>query len=99
MKHILVTGCKGQLGNEIQLLASKYDDTCEFYFTDKDELDITDRKAVYAFIASLFAFLFAFSVCGSCGRAFPRWLMGLFRYLDFLSPLMIETNSSFVSVS
>lgn len=50
MKHILVTGCKGQLGNEIQLLASKYDDTCEFYFTDKDELDITDRKAVYAFI-------------------------------------------------
>ena len=30
---------------------------------------------------------------------FPRWLMGLFRYLDFLSPLMIETNSSFVSVS
>ena len=50
MKHILVTGCKGQLGNEIQLLASKYDDTCKFYFTDKDELDITDRKAVYAFI-------------------------------------------------
>ena len=30
---------------------------------------------------------------------FPRWLMGLFRCLDFLSPLMIETNSSFVSVS
>ena len=26
-------------------------------------------------------------------------MMGLFRYLDFLSPLMIETNSSFVSVS
>ena len=30
---------------------------------------------------------------------FPRWLMGFFRYLDFLSPLIIETNSSFVSVS
>ena len=37
--------------------------------------------------------------CDNCGHDFPRWLMGLFRYLDFLSPLMIETNSSFVSVS
>ena len=37
--------------------------------------------------------------CDNCGRAFPRWLMGLFRYLYFLSPLMIETNSSFVSAS
>ena len=30
---------------------------------------------------------------------FPRWLMGVFRYLDFLSPLMMETNSSFVRAS
>ena len=37
--------------------------------------------------------------CDNCGLAFPRWLMGLFRYLYFLSPLMIETNSSFVSAS
>lgn len=50
MKNILVTGCKGQLGNEIQLLAPKYEDECTFFFTDKEELDITDRKAVYTFI-------------------------------------------------
>ena len=50
MKQILVTGCKGQLGNEIQLLAPKYEEECTFYFTDKEELDITDRKAVYTFI-------------------------------------------------
>lgn len=50
MKQILVTGCKGQLGNEIQLLAPKYAETCHFFFTDKEELDITNRTAVYAFI-------------------------------------------------
>lgn len=50
MKQILVTGCRGQLGNEIQQLASQYADTCFFHFTDKDELDITDRKAVYQFV-------------------------------------------------
>lgn len=50
MKQILVTGCRGQLGNEIQQLALQYADTCCFHFTDKDELDITDRKAVYQFV-------------------------------------------------
>ena len=50
MKQILVTGCRGQLGNEIQQLAPQYADTCCFHFTDKDELDITDRKAVYQFV-------------------------------------------------
>lgn len=50
MKRILVTGCKGQLGNEIQLLAPEYEETCQFLFTDREELDITDRKAVFAFI-------------------------------------------------
>lgn len=49
MKQILVTGCNGQLGNELQQLASKYDDI-QFHFTDKEELDITDRKEVYSFI-------------------------------------------------
>lgn len=48
MKQILVTGHRGQLGNEMQLLAPLYADSCHFLFTDKDELDITDRKAVYA---------------------------------------------------
>ena len=50
MKQILVTGCNGQLGNEIQLLAPKYEDSCNFFFTDINELDITNRKAVYSFI-------------------------------------------------
>ena len=50
MKHILVTGCKGQLGNELQVLAPQYADTCKFYFTDKEELDITDRQAVLSFV-------------------------------------------------
>ena len=50
MKQILVTGCNGQLGKEIQQLATKYDDEFELQYTDKDELDNTDRKAVYNFI-------------------------------------------------
>ncbi len=50
MKQILVTGCNGQLGNEIQLLAPKYEDEWHFHFTDVKELDITDRKAVYSYI-------------------------------------------------
>lgn len=50
MKRILVTGCNGQLGNELQLLAPKYEEECEFFFTDVAELDITDRKAVYNFV-------------------------------------------------
>lgn len=50
MKHILVTGCNGQLGNEIKLLSSKYEEDWHFYFTDINELDITNRKAVYSFI-------------------------------------------------
>ena len=51
MKHILVTGCNGQLGNEIRLLSAKYnDEDWQFYFTDINELDITDRKAIYTFV-------------------------------------------------
>lgn len=50
MKQILVTGCNGQLGNELQLLAPKYEEDCQFHFTDVVELDITDRKAVYNFV-------------------------------------------------
>ena len=52
MKQILVTGCRGQLGNELQKLAPAYDETCVFHFTDVDELDITDRQAVYDYIES-----------------------------------------------
>lgn len=50
MKHILVTGCNGQLGSELRQLAPKYDEDCEFHFTDITQLDITDRKAVYSFV-------------------------------------------------
>jgi dTDP-4-dehydrorhamnose reductase len=46
--NILVTGCKGQLGRAIQDLAS---DSCfKFFYTDKEELDITDAEAVEAFV-------------------------------------------------
>lgn len=50
MKEILVTGCLGQLGSELQRLAPEHEETCHFYFTDRDDLDITDRKAVCAFV-------------------------------------------------
>lgn len=50
MKNILITGCNGQLGNELRLLAPKYEDRCLFHLTDVEDLDITDRKAVYAYI-------------------------------------------------
>lgn len=50
MKRILVTGCRGQLGNELQRLAADIEDAYQFYFTDVEELDITDRKAIYTFV-------------------------------------------------
>jgi len=50
MSNILVTGSRGQVGSEIEALASKYEYT--FLFTDKDELDITDYKAVKEFSLS-----------------------------------------------
>jgi dTDP-4-dehydrorhamnose reductase len=50
MSNILVTGSRGQVGSEIEALASKYDYT--FLFTDKNELDITDYKAIKEFSLS-----------------------------------------------
>ena len=47
--NILVTGCNGQLGNEIQLLERKYPEHT-FYNTDVAELDITDAAAIERFI-------------------------------------------------
>lgn len=46
--RILVTGANGQLGNEIRVLAEQYTDF-EFYYTDINELDITDQLEVDAF--------------------------------------------------
>ena len=47
--RILITGCNGQLGNEMQLLEK--DNPQHTYFnTDVAELDITDRTAIETFI-------------------------------------------------
>lgn len=50
MQTVLVTGSKGQLGNEVQVLASSYPQF-EFIFTDVEELDICDREAVEKYFA------------------------------------------------
>ncbi len=49
MHKILVTGCRGQLGSELREMADDHD-SIDFLFTDYNELDITDRKAVSTFI-------------------------------------------------
>lgn len=48
-KRILVTGCNGQLGRELQRLGAVSPHT--YLFTDLAELDITDRQAVGDFVA------------------------------------------------
>ncbi len=50
MQTILVTGYKGQLGSEVQVLAPSYPQF-EFIFTDVEELDICDRQAVEKYFA------------------------------------------------
>lgn len=47
--NILITGCKGQLGNEMQLL-EKAHPAYTFFNTDVDELDITNQEAVETYI-------------------------------------------------
>lgn len=49
--RILITGSKGQLGNEIRVLADDYPDF-DFLYTDVDELDITDHLKVEAYFVS-----------------------------------------------
>lgn len=48
MTNVLVTGAKGQLGSELQELSGSYN--YNFYFTDRDSLDITDKKQIEAFV-------------------------------------------------
>jgi len=48
MVNILVTGANGQLGSELKALSNAYPYT--FFFTCKDQLDITDKHAVVDFI-------------------------------------------------
>ena len=47
--NILITGCNGQLGNEIQLL-QRENPQHTFFNTDVAELDITDREAITAYV-------------------------------------------------
>ena len=47
--NILITGCNGQLGNEMQLLQAKYAQHTWFN-TDVNELDITDKDAIKRFV-------------------------------------------------
>lgn len=49
MKNILITGCNGQLGNEMQLLAQE-NAQFTYFFTDVAELDICNEQAVQAFV-------------------------------------------------
>ena len=47
--NILVTGSNGQLGNEMRVLSTAHEQH-RYFFTDVEELDITDREAVSAFV-------------------------------------------------
>ena len=47
--RILITGCNGQLGNEMQLLEKK-NPQHTYFNTDVAELDITDQQAVETFV-------------------------------------------------
>ena len=47
--NILITGCNGQLGNEMQLL-EKNDNANTYFNTDVAELDITDVEAINEFV-------------------------------------------------
>jgi len=49
MSNILVTGSDGQLGNEFRQLAPKSKEN-RYYFTDVQELDITDLSAIRDFV-------------------------------------------------
>ena len=46
--NILVTGAKGQLGNEIKIISEKYTDY-KFTFADIEDFDISDMKSVTSF--------------------------------------------------
>lgn len=51
MRKVLVTGAFGQLGSEINFLSKSHPES-KFTFVDKEDLDITDEKAVTAFLQS-----------------------------------------------
>jgi dTDP-4-dehydrorhamnose reductase len=61
MKHVLITGSKGQLGQAIQRI-SKNTDAYHFHFTDIEELNITDEAMVNDFIREN-----DIKICINCG--------------------------------
>ena len=48
--NILITGCNGQLGNEMQLLENENNEH-QWFNTDVEELDITNQLAIEQFVA------------------------------------------------
>jgi dTDP-4-dehydrorhamnose reductase len=55
MQNILITGSNGQLGSEIRAISENYPNfssgfTNQYFFTDVDELDITDKKQIRKFV-------------------------------------------------
>ena len=48
MTNILVTGSNGQVGSELQTLSKEYD--YNFFFKDRESLDITNKSAIEAFV-------------------------------------------------
>lgn len=49
-KNILITGANGQLGNEIRRISVHHENNFKFFFTDVNELDITDLNAIDNYI-------------------------------------------------
>lgn len=52
MYNILVTGANGQLGNELRCVIEEKNDTNHYFFTDIENLDITNKTAVSHFLGS-----------------------------------------------
>lgn len=50
MHNILVTGSNGQLGNELRLVVEEKDKINNYFFTDVEELDITNKTSVSQFL-------------------------------------------------
>ncbi|MGB4013049.1 MAG: dTDP-4-dehydrorhamnose reductase [Bacteroidales bacterium] len=50
MHNILVTGSNGQLGNELRLIVEEKDKVNNYFFTDVEELDITNKSDVSQFL-------------------------------------------------
>ena len=46
--NLLITGARGQLGTELK---ERLGDKAGVFYTDREELDITDEQAVKAYIA------------------------------------------------